>query len=185
VVYVTSNEIDEVADQMWFQLVPDITISGGDPTKNNGDVQFPIASRGGKSTDSFGDVWGGASGCERTDSCIQNPALTIDNAETSLNDVVVAAFNLTRVKNKKNQLIYAPEVKITATNGGLSALASASQKAAGFVDFKNRSAFNTTTTFGYTYYQDLVFMGTQPGLTTWKVQVGNWSYSFSQSYVAP
>ena len=182
VVYVTSNEIDEVADQMWFQLASDITINGGCPNTLNtircplGDAVFPISFRGPNVTDGKGNYSTGGK---------MNPDMTLDPSDSSLNDTIIAAFNITALKNLKRQFIWAPEVKITADNGGLSALATADQKNAGFTDFKSRSNFKSVNTFGFTYYQDLVFMATNPGLTTWTIKVGKWSYSFSQSYVAP
>lgn len=186
VVYVTSNEIDEVADQMWFQLASDITIAGGCPNTTNsikcplGGAEFPISYRGPNATNFKGNYFANLADPNAT----PNPAMTLDPEGNSLNDVIVAALNITRLKNLRSQFIYAPEVKITATNGGLSALASAAQKADAFVDFKSSTSFSATTTFGYTYYQDLVFMATQPGPTVWTISVGNWKYSFSQTYVA-
>jgi hypothetical protein len=182
VVYVTSNQIDEVADQMWFQLASDITINGGCPNSLNtircplGDAVFPISYRGPNVADGKGNYSAGGK---------MNPDMTLDPSGTSLNDTIIAAFNITALKNLKRQFIYAPEVTITADNGGLSALASADQKNAGFSDFKSSANFKPVTTFGFTYYQDLVFMATNPGVTTWTVKLGNWSYSFTQSYVAP
>lgn len=187
VVYVTSNEIDEVADQMWFQLASDITIAGGCPNTTNsikcplGGAEFPISYRGPNATNFKGNYFPNLA----DPSVSPNPALTLDPAGTSLNDVIVAALNITRLKNLRSQFLWAPEVKITATNGGLSAVATASQKDNAFVDFKDASNFKAVTTFGYTYYQDLVFMATQPGPTTWTISVGKWKYSFSQDYVAP
>jgi len=181
VVYVTSNQIDEVTDQMWFQLASDITIAGGCPNTLDtrkcplGGAEFPIKYRGPHETTDHGNYWSGST---------QNPALTLDPAGTSLDDVVIAALNITRLKNLRSQFIWAPEVKVTASNGGLSAVATAQQKDAAYVDFKSAANFKAVTTFGYTYYQDLVFMATQPGITTWTVSIGKWSYSFSQSYVA-
>jgi hypothetical protein len=182
VAYVTSNEIDEVVDQMWFQLAADITINGGCPNTLNtircplGDAVFPISFRGPNVTDGKGNYSTGGR---------MNPDMTLDPSGSSLNDTIIAAFNITALKNLKRQFIWAPEVKITADNGGLSALATADQKNAGFTDFKSSANFKSVNTFGFTYYQDLVFMATNPGPTTWTVKVGKWSYSFSQSYVAP
>jgi len=182
VVYVTSNQIDEVADQMWFQLASDITINGGCPNTLNtircplGDAVFPISYRGPNVADGKGNYSTGGK---------MNPDMTLDPSGTSLNDTIIAAFNITALKNLKRQFIYAPEVTITADNGGLSALATADQKNAGFSDFKSSANFKPVTTFGFTYYQDLVFMATNPGVTTWTVKLGNWKYSFTQSYVAP
>lgn len=182
VVYVTSNEIDEVADQMWFQLASDITINGGCPNTLNtfvcpkGDAVFPISFRGPNVTDGKGNYSTGGK---------MNPDMTLDPSDSSLNDTIIAAFNITALKNLKRQFIWAPEVTISADNGGLSSLATADQKNAGFTDFNSRVSFKSVNTFGFTYYQDLVFMATNPGLTTWTVKVGKWSYSFSQSYVAP
>ena len=186
VVSVTSNETDEVVDQMWFQLVSDITIPGGYPNSRNqikypaGSVDFPIVARGPHKLDpttDYGDYW--------PDGGDKNPALTLDPTGTSLDDTIIAAISINSLKNLSRNLVYAPDVVITATNGGLSALATADQKAAGYVDFKDAARFKSTIKFGYNYYQDLVFMATQPGLTTWTVSIGKWSYSFSQSYVAP
>ncbi|MBU6348259.1 MAG: hypothetical protein KGQ38_06580 [Actinomycetales bacterium] len=184
VVYVTSNEIDEVADQMWFQLASDITIAGGCPNTTNsikcppGGAEFPIDYRGPNATNFKGNYYPNPTSSP-------NPALTLDSEGTSLNDVIIGALNITRLKNLQSQFIWAPEVKITATNGGLSAVATAAQKDNAFSDFKSSANFKAVTTFGYTYYQDLVFMATQPGTTTWTVSVGKWKYSFSQDYVAP
>ena len=188
VVYVTSNQIDEVTDQMWFQLASDITIDGGCPNSTNtikcplGGAEFPISYRGPNVPTFKGNYYPPAS--LATPSPSANPALTLDPTGASLNDVIVAALNITRLKNLKSQFIYAPDVKITATNGGLSAVASAQQKAAAFADFKSSANFKAVTTFGYTYYQDLVFMATQPGPTTWTISIGKWSYKVTQDYVA-
>jgi len=184
VITVTSNEIDEVADLMWFQLVPDISLAGGYPNNSNpvkypkGVVDFPILSRGPNQTnDSIGNYW--------KDDVTKNPALVLDKAGTStLDDTIVAAINITRLKNLMNNFVYSPDVVITATNGGLSAAPTAEQKASGFVDFAGNSLFKATTKFGYNHYQDLVFVATNPGTTTWTVTIGNWKYSFSQDYVA-
>jgi hypothetical protein len=183
VIYVTSNEIDEVVDQMWFQLASDITVAGGCPNSTNtikcptGGVEFPISYRGPNATTFKGSYY-------PNPTASPNPAMTLDPANSSLNDVIIAAINVTRLKNLKSQFIYAPDVKITATNGGLSAAATAQQKADAFLDFKSAANFKAVTTFGYTYYQDLVFMATQPGTTTWTVSIGNWSYKVTQNYVA-
>jgi len=106
----------------------------------------------------------------------------LDPSNTSLNDVIIGALNITRLKNLKSQFLWAPDVTITATNGGLSSYATVAQKDNGYADFASATAFKPVTTFGYTYYQDLAFMATQPGVTTWTIHVGKWSYSFSQSY---
>lgn len=252
VVTVTSNQIDEVADLMWFQMVGDITIAGGCPNSTDffhcgyGNVAFPFASRGPNVPSKDGNYWlensnpitntvadgqnitftvnntykkgevikvtagsllaikdkeltvdsatattfvvkdttAAASSSTQGTVTLKNPDLTLDPAGTSLDDVIIAAMNIARLTNKQNIFLWAPEVKITATNGGLSAVVTADQKANGFVDFKDSSRFSATTKFGFTYYQDLVFMATNPGTTTWTVSVGKWSYSFSQNYVA-
>lgn len=248
---VTSNEVDEVADLMWFQMVSDITIVGGCPNTpltqcGLGSAEFPFTKRGPNVTDTSGsypipngsqitntvadgqtvtftvnnsyqpgdivrvtsgsifalrnknlvvdtatstqftvkDKVPASSSSSVGDVGLAYPSLTLDPNGTSLDDVVIAALNLKWVTNTKNLFIWAPEVKITATNGGLSAVASAAQKDNGFQDFKNSSNFKANNSFGFTYFQDLLFMATQPGVTTWTISIGNWSYSFSQKYVA-
>ena len=179
VIYVTSNQIDEVADQMWFQLAADTTIAGGCPNSTDtrkcplGGAEVPILLRGPNATTDHGNYWAGDT---------MNPDMTLDPSNTSLNDVIIGALNITRLKNLKSQFLWAPDVTITATNGGLSSYATVAQKDNGYADFASAAAFKPVTTFGYTYYQDLAFMATQPGVTTWTIHVGKWSYSFSQSY---
>jgi hypothetical protein len=85
------------------------------------------------------------------------------------------------------QELYNPNFTVTATNGGLSAVASATQKTAAFVDFTDASSFRSTLVFGAPCYigaciQDLVFMATKPGVTTWTVAYGTWKRNFSMTY---
>lgn len=115
------------------------------------------------------------------------------------NDIISAQLALTSPFNtfsyvnskgkrvSQPQELYNPNFQVTATNGGLSAVASAAQKAASFVDFKDASSFRSKVVFGVPCYiggcvQDLVFMATKPGLTTWTVSYGTWSQSFSFNY---
>ena len=195
VITVTSNEIDEVADLMWFQLLPELTIAGGYPNNANpvkypkGAVDFPIVSRGPNQTnDSIGNYW--------KDDVTKNPALVLDKTGTdTLDDTIVAALSITRMKTQIEKIgstklktpiqnfVYSPDVVITATNGGLSAAPTEAQKNSNFADFVSSSAFKAKTVFGYNHYQDLLFVATNPGTTTWTIAIGNWKYSFSQDYV--
>ena len=115
------------------------------------------------------------------------------------NDIISAQLALTSPFNtfsyinskgkrvSQPQELYNPNFTIKATNGGLSAVASAAQKTASFVDFADASSFRSTVVFGVPCYiggciQDLVFMATKPGLTTWTISYGTWSQSFSFNY---
>ena len=87
------------------------------------------------------------------------------------------------------QELYNPNVTVTATNGGLAAVASAQQLASGFADFTDASSFRSTLVFGAPCYtgsciQDIVFMGTKPGVTTWTISLGAWKRTFSMTYDA-
>ena len=115
------------------------------------------------------------------------------------NDIISAQLALTSPYNtfsyvnskgkrvSQPQELYNPNFTVTATNGGLSAIATAAQKTASFADFSDASSFRSKVVFGVPCYvggciQDLVFMATKPGLTTWTVSYGSWNKSFSFNY---
>lgn len=124
--------------------------------------------------------------------------LDIDGANRS--DIVAGQFSLVTPFNTfaytykgrrvpQPQELYNPDVKVTATNGGLAAVASAAQMTSGFADFTDASSFRSTLVFGAPCYtgsciQDIVFMGTKPGETTWTISLGSWKRTFSMTYDA-
>lgn len=127
-------------------------------------------------------------------------SLPLDIDGNVRSDLVAAQFSLTSPYNtfsytlkgrriSQPQELYNPNVTVTATNGGLSAVASSAQRANGFADFSDASSFRSTLVFGAPCYtgsciQDLVFMGTKPGVTIWTISLGSWQRSFSMTYDA-
>jgi len=128
-------------------------------------------------------------------------SLPLDIDGLSRSDIISGQFNLLSPINtfsyvglKKRvisqaQLLYDPNVTVTATNGGMSAVVSFAQKATGFVDFTDAASFSSKLIFGAPCYsgvciQDLAFMATKPGDTTWTVSLGSWKRSFTVHYDA-
>lgn len=124
--------------------------------------------------------------------------LPLDLDGNGRNDILAGQFSLVSPFNtfsyvykgkrvNQPQELYNPNVTVTATNGGLSAVASATQMAAGFADFTDASSFRSKVVFGAPCYtgsciQDLVFMATKPGTTTWTIALGSWQRTFSMMY---
>ncbi len=124
--------------------------------------------------------------------------LPLDIDGNSRADIIAGQFSLVSPFNtfsylfkgkrvSQPQELYDPNVTVTATNGGLAAVASAAQMTAGFADFTDASSFRSTLVFGAPCYtgsciQDLVFMGTKPGVTTWTISLGSWQRTFSMTY---
>jgi len=126
-------------------------------------------------------------------------ALALDIDGTSRTDVISGQFNLLspintfsyvglrKRKINQAQLLYDPNVTVTATNGGLSAVVNPAQKLAGYTDFTDSSSFSSKLVFGAPCYsgvciQDLAFMATKPGDTTWTIALGAWKRTFTMHY---
>jgi len=188
VVRASSDNEDEVTDLMWFFLTGDSFNDKGCPNSLNqlkcpeGQIQVPIWKRGANTTNRFGNA---------VVDNVTNPALTLDGSGTqTLNDVVIADVNFKGDGTANNVVtplgapLYAPDVTVTATNGGLASLATAQQVSDGYADFNDLSKFSATVKFGFSHYQNLVLVGTKAGLTTWTITAGTWTYSITQNYVA-
>ena len=154
----TSNDLDESADMFWPQIVTDINIKATASKLN-------IVSRGGLTADAGGNVVVGAG----TPEMAVNPPLALDTKGLGLGDTNVVNLTITYLKNSVPNVLYAPDIKVVASNGGRIGLVTNSKAAATFVDV---SQMVSSLTFGYTYPQRLVFACTKPGSTIFTIYTG-------------
>ena len=154
----TTNELDESADMFWPQLVTDINIKASASKLN-------VISRGGLTADAGGNVVVGAG----TPEMAVNPALPIDTKGTGMGDTNVVNLTITYLKNSIPNVLYAPDVKVVASNGGRIGLVTNSKSANTFVD---ASQMSSSLTFGYTFAQRLVFACTKTGSTIFTIYTG-------------
>ncbi len=178
--YVTDSSVS-------FQVGDLVKVSGLTPSSFNvtgavvtsvGDGTFSVAGTANVS------ATGSSAKASKTMGTATTPLVT-DPDGTTVADTFSTAFNIDFMKNATGQPLNAPDVVVTATNGGRTAIATAEEKADHFSTFANSVQFKDRLVFGFTYFQDLVFMGTRAGVTTWTISVGAWSTTISKTYVLP
>ncbi|MEO0024098.1 MAG: hypothetical protein RL196_539 [Actinomycetota bacterium] len=162
----TTNELDESFDEFWPQLVTDIDILGAA-------TQLKALSRGGLTADGSGNVLVGSE---------VNPAHVIDEADNQLSDTDVINLNISYVKNSLAKPLYAPDVKVTATNGGVSGLV---LPATPVETYASASSQKSTLVFGYTYPQRIAVTCTRPGTTVFKIATGKNYKEYEMDCVLP
>ena len=166
----TSNELQESIDEFWPQLVTDINIKAAATT-------ITTLNRGGLTADNGGNVVVGVS-----PNITVNPPLVIDEADNALTDSNIINLYIGYLKNSIPIALYAPDVKVTATNGGKFGLILPAHPAS---EFASASAQHSDYTFGYTYPQQIVVTCTRPGTTTFTFATGNVKHSYDMECVLP
>jgi hypothetical protein len=162
----TSNDLQESIDEFWPQLVTDIDILGAA-------TQMKALSRGGVTADSLGNV---------TVNSVVNPAHVIDESDDQLTDTDVLNVNITYVKNSLTKMLYAPDVKVTATNGGVAGLV---LPATPVETYASASSQKRSLVFGYTYPQRIALTCTSPGTTVFTIATGKNTHTYSMDCVLP
>jgi hypothetical protein len=169
-IHATTNELDESVDYYWPQIVPDMTI-------RSTAITLQTRSRGELPADGQGNViLDGA----------KNPALLLDPAGVSKSDQIVVKLAISYLRNLQANALYSPDIKITATNGGVATLVTPTNK----VDEITSTKFGKNTLiFGYNSSNkrrdvEVVLAGTKPGNTTWTFWIGGVKKTITQSYRA-
>ncbi len=162
----TSNELQESIDEFWPQLVTDIDILGAA-------MQMKALTRGGVTADSLGNV---------TVDSVVNPPHVIDESDNQVTDTDVINVNITYVKNSLTKALYAPDVKVTATNGGVAGLV---LPATPVETYASAASQKNSLTFGYTYPQRIAVTCTRPGATTFKIATGVNFHEYTMNCVLP
>lgn len=166
----TTNELEESVDHFWPQLVSDITVKSNAST-------LTTFTRGELAADVSGNVIvNGAGGLQI------NPALEIDTLGTSAGDTNTVTLNITYLKNSLPIILYAPDIKVSANNGGRIGLVTPSRQPDYYLD---ASKMVTSLTFGYTYPQKFVFACTKPGTTTFTILMGKTKKTYEIDCVQP
>ena len=166
----TSNSLQESFDEFWPQLVSDINIK---PTA----TQITTLNRGGITADNKGNVTVG-SGAEAK----VNPPLVIDQSDSVMTDSNIINLYIGYVKNSLPIVLYAPDIKVTATNGGKFALITPSKPASSYAASTSQVS---SYTFGYTYPQQMVVTCTRPGTTKFVIETGTSKHEYAMDCVLP
>jgi len=166
----TSNELQESIDEFWPQLVTDVNVK---PAA----AMITTLSRGGITVDGSGNVTVGVGPDAKT-----NPPLVVDESDNALTDTNVINLNITYLKNSIPIALYAPDVTVTADNGGLSGLVLPATPVA---NYKSASAQKNSYNFGYTYPQQIAITCTRPGTTTFTIATGVNKHFYSMDCVLP
>lgn len=166
----TTNELEESVDHFWPQLVSDITVK---PTAST----LTTFTRGAYAADVSGNVIVNGPGGLQI-----NPALELDTLGTGAGDTNTVTLNITYLKNSLPIILYAPDVKVTASNGGRIGLVTPSRQPEYYADV---SKMATSLTFGYTYPQKFVFACTKPGTTVFTMQMGKTKKNYEIECVQP
>ena len=166
----TSNSLQESFDEFWPQLVSDINIK---PSA----TQITTLNRGGITADNGGNVTVG-SGAEAK----VNPPLVIDEADNKMTDSNIVNLYIGYVKNSLPIVLYAPDVSVTATNGGKFGLITPSKPASSYAA---STAQVSSYTFGYTYPQQMVVTCTRTGTTKFVITTGTTKHEYSMDCVLP
>ena len=166
----TTNELEESVDHFWPQLVTDVTIKPAAST-------LTTFTRGALNADVSGNVVvNGANGLQI------NPALEIDTLGTGPQDTNTVTLNITYLKNSLPIILYAPDVKVSASNGGRIGLVTPSRQPEYYADV---SKMASSITFGYTYPQKFVFACTKPGTTVFTILMGKTKKTYEIECVQP
>jgi hypothetical protein len=164
----TTNELDESVDYIWPQIVADMTIR---PTA----VSFLIKSRGDVLADLGGNV---------VKDGATNPTLAVDPAGTSKGDQVVVKLAISYLRNAQANALYSPDIKVTATNGGIATLITPTNK----LDTMTAVGLGKNAlTFGYNSSNkkkdvEIVLTGTKAGTTTWTFVIGGVKKTVTQTF---
>jgi hypothetical protein len=164
----TTNELDESVDYIWPQIVPDMTIR---PTA----VSVLVKSRGEALADFTGNV---------VKDGVTNPVLALDPAGTSKGDQVVVKLAISYLRNAQANALYSPDIKVSATNGGMATLITPSNK----LDTMTAVGLGKNIlTFGYNSSNrkkdvELVLTGTKAGTTTWTFLIGGVKKTVTQTF---
>jgi hypothetical protein len=164
----TTNELDESVDYIWPQIVPDMTIR---PTA----VSLLVKSRGEALADYTGNV---------VKDSVTNPDLALDPAGVSKGDQVVVKLAVSYLRNAQANAIYAPDIKVSATNGGMATLITPSNK----LDTMTAVGLGKNIlTFGYNSSNkkkdvEIVLTGTKAGTTTWTFLIGGVKKTVTQTF---
>jgi hypothetical protein len=166
----TSNELDESIDHFWPQLVTDLNVKPAASV-------LTTFTRGELAADSSGNVVVGSGANLQI-----NPPLVIDELGTGAGDTNTVTLNITYLKNSIPIVLYAPDVRVTATNGGRIGLVTPSRQPEYYAD---ASKMRTSLTFGYTYPQKFVFACTKPGTTVFSIYMGTTKKNYEMDCVLP
>ena len=166
----TSNELQESIDEFWPQLVTDINIKPAATV-------IKTLSRAGIKADANGDVAVGVA----PDTKI-NPPLVIDESDSVLTDTNVINLTISYLKNSIPIALYAPDVTVTADNGGVSGLILPATPVA---TYASASAQKNSYSFGYTYPQQIAVTCTRPGKTTFTIATGVNKQQYQMDCVLP
>lgn len=166
----TTNALVESVDEFWPQLVSDINVK-------KAAFQLSTLNRGGLAADSGGNVVVGSGADAKV-----NPPLVIDEANNALTDTNIVNLNITYLKNSIPLALYAPDVKVSADNGGVSGLILPAHPVEDYTTFE---AQKSGYTFGYTYPQRIAVTCTRPGTTTFTFSVGTTSVTYPMECVLP
>jgi len=166
----TSNELQESTDEFWPQLVTDINIK---PAATN----ITTLNRGGITADGNGNVIVGSGADTQV-----NPPLVIDESDNSLTDTNIINLNITYLKNSLPIALYAPDINVSATNGGVSGLILPATPAA---TYASASSQKSSYAFGYTYPQQILLTCTRPGTTVFTIATGNVKHNYEMECILP
>ena len=167
-IHTTTNELEESVDYFWPQIVPDLTIR---PTA----VSLQVRSRGDIAADLDGNIVVNGE---------ENPALKLDPANIVKTDQVVVKLAVSYLRNAQANALYSPDIKVTATNGGVAVLVTPTNR----VDIITSAKLGKNAlTFGYNSSNkrrdvELVLIGTKAGKTTWTINVGGVKRTVTQTY---
>ena len=164
----TTNDLDESVDYFWPQIVPDLSL-------RSTAIKFDVLNRGDVAADLAGDVL--VEG-------IKNPPLALDKAGLLKTDQVFVRIAVTYLRNAQANQLYAPDISVSATNGGFATLATPllpSEKITAIGKGK------TAMTFGYNSsnqkkYVDVILTGTKAGTTTWTFKLGGVTKKVVQTF---
>jgi len=166
----TTNQLVESVDEFWPQLVTDINVK-------QSAFQLATLNRGGLTADAGGNVVVGSGANAKV-----NPPLVIDEADNALTDTNVVNLNITYLKNSIPLALYAPDVQLSADNGGRFGLILPSKPVDTYASVANESS---SYTFGYTYPQRIALTCTKPGTTTFAITVGTTNVTYPMDCVLP
>ncbi len=166
--HTTTNELEESVDYFWPQIVPDLSI-------RSSAISMKVTSRGNQPADTDGNVIVGTE---------ENPALKLDPAGISTDDNVVVKLAISYLRNAQANAMYSPDIKVTATNGGVAVLVTPTNRLELITSAK---LGKNAMTFGYNSSNkrrdaEIVLIGTKPGKTTWTINIGGVKRTVTQSY---
>ena len=167
-IHTTTNELEESVDYYWPQIVPDMSIR---PSA----VSLQVRSRGDIAADLDGNIVVGGE---------ENPALKLDPANIAKTDQVVVKLAVSYLRNAQANALYSPDIKVTATNGGVAVLVTPTNR----VDIITSAKLGKNAlTFGYNSSNkrrdvEVVLIGTKPGKTTWTFNIGGVKRTVTQTF---